>query len=171
MVTMDLQANKSVREAGFTLIEVMVVCTLIAVVSGLAIPHWAINIDDIAQDQALEFASVIKLVREESALSGKLMKIGFTHTGDGGDIRGYDFYTYDGGWTKHADDLLHQTLFSEEIGVVSNVTNGDDDSIVIDPFGLGADFTILFLGEKNRYEVGVGDAFDIRVIKRALYDR
>ncbi|NKB61622.1 MAG: prepilin-type N-terminal cleavage/methylation domain-containing protein [Gammaproteobacteria bacterium] len=157
---------------GFTLIEIMVVCVLVGIVSSLAISNLVVNDDNAARSEAIKFAEAIDLIREESTLSGKKMSIGFV--GPSADAiggafgRGYRFYIYQQGWQEYDDNFFHHTLFPDGISASLLLPPGGGDSIVIDPVGMISNFTASFLGSRYRYDIKINDELNVVVTESLL---
>ncbi len=91
-------------QAGFTLLEVMVVLVIIAVVASLA--TLSISVGDrteVARTEASRLAALMELAGEEAVLNGENLGVGFTRTG-------YGFYRLQGDqWMAMAEDAMLRT--------------------------------------------------------------
>ncbi|NKB76380.1 MAG: prepilin-type N-terminal cleavage/methylation domain-containing protein [Gammaproteobacteria bacterium] len=160
----------SLFEYGFTLVEIMVVCVLVGVISSLAISNLAMNNDNLARVEAQKFAKKIGYLREESMLSGKPMAVGFEGESRSLAVTVYRFYAYIERWKEFDDGLLSRTVIPTDIRVSWSMPSNNNERIIVDPIGLISDFEVSFSGTNKRYDIEVNEELNVLVMEKPLDD-
>jgi general secretion pathway protein H len=65
------QQSLRIRQAGFTLIEIMVVVVIVAILSSAVVPMMTKNANDILEEQADRFVALVKLAQDEAILQSR----------------------------------------------------------------------------------------------------
>lgn len=123
------------RSGGFTLLELLVVVTIIGLLAGaVLISTGTVRADRELEREARRLASLIELAREESIMQSREHAILFVPTG-------YRFYVFDyqtGRWTEPPGDaLLGAREFDKAIELEELLV--EDRSLVVDPASLRSD--------------------------------
>ena len=161
------------RSAGFTLLELLVVVTIIGVFVGAAILSTGISGDDRdIEREAFRLTSLLDLVREEALMQNRDYGVLFAESG-------YGFYLYDSlqlAWIEPgADELLSSYGLDAELGLALRI----EDRVVklapnIDTEGVATpapQVMILSTGEVTPFEATLYRDFDgLSRIVRARFD-
>lgn len=161
------------RSAGFTLLELLVVVTIIGVFVGAAILSTGISGDDRdIEREAFRLTSLLDLVREEALMQNRDYGVLFAESG-------YGFYLYDSlqlAWIEPgADELLSSYGLDAELGLALRI---EDRAVKlapdIDTEGVATpapQVMILSTGEVTPFEATLYRDFDgLSRIVRARFD-
>ena len=147
------------RSSGFTLIEIMVVVTIIGVMVAYLGISLSRDIDRLASLEAKRFHAIVDEVRDEAILTGEayLLMVDkssstFSFSGVRSDRQ-----------TNNDDGLLKQRALEKGVTVDWQVFDQFDDDeeydpkVLISPLGEITPFEVTFTGELNEYIVFIND--------------
>jgi len=149
------------RQAGFTLLEIMVVVVLIALSASLVVINLERDTDQVAELEARRFARLIEQARDESILSGRPLAVDVRP-----EARTYTFLQHRGGWAEVTDDdVFRMRRFPEYLGVDFETAGppGAEELLVIEGLGLISPFQLTLEGEDIRYRVRIDDGQNVLV--------
>lgn len=149
------------RQAGFTLLEIMVVVVLIAISATFAVINLDRNNDDIAELEARRFAQLVEHARDESILSGRPYAVQVDP-----DDRSYTFLQHGEEWTQvENDDVFRRRELPEDL-VMAFETSGDTGTeglLIIEGLGVISPFVLTVRGDTRAYRVSVDEAQNVIV--------
>lgn len=161
------------RTAGFTLLELLVVVTIVGVFVGAAVLSTGISGDDRdIEREAFRLTSLLDLVREEALMQNRDYGLLFAESG-------YGFYLYDSlqlAWREPgADELLSTHDLDDELGLALRIEDRDVNiARNIDTEETDApqpQVMILSTGEMTPFEATLYRDFDgLSRIVRAQFD-
>ncbi len=161
------------RTAGFTLLELLVVVTIVGVFVGAAVLSTGISGDDRdIEREAFRLTSLLDLVREEALMQNRDYGLLFAESG-------YGFYLYDSlqlAWIEPgADELLSTHDLDDELGLALRIEDRDVNiARNIDTEETDApqpQVMILSTGEMTPFEATLYRDFDgLSRIVRAQFD-
>lgn len=151
------------HQAGFTLLEIMVVVVLIALTVTLVSVNLDRDRDQIARNEAFRFAKLIQHIREESILTGKVYAVEVDEHN-----KTYRFMESGEEWTPVShDDLLRKRLFPEYLSIKFDALQGtsEDGPGLLIVHGLGdiSPFQLVVSGDDYLHVVKLDDAFNVIV--------
>jgi type II secretion system protein H len=148
-------------QAGFTLVEIMVVVVLIAITMTLAVLSINRNTDEVAELEAQRFARLIEHARDESILSGRAYAVQVDPV-----TRSYVFLQHQEEWTEVThDDVFRRRELPEDLSLAFE-TPGDPGSgglLVIEGLGAITAFVFTVYGDRRTYRVSVDEAQNVIV--------
>lgn len=128
-------ATRSRRSGGFTLLELLVVVTIIGLLAGaVIISTGTVRADRDIEREAQRLISLIELAREESIMQSREHAILFTPTG-------YQFYVFDyqtEQWAEPSGDALLSPRELEK-AIQLELLQIEDRDVVLDPASLESD--------------------------------
>lgn len=128
-------ATRSRRSGGFTLLELLVVVTIIGLLAGaVIISTGTVRADRDIEREAQRLISLIELAREESIMQSREHAILFTPTG-------YQFYVFDyqtEQWAEPSGDALLAPRELEK-AIQLELLQIEDRDVVLDPASLESD--------------------------------
>ncbi len=157
----------SATQLGFTLLEIMVVVVLIGLSATVIVLNLERDVDQVAEQEARRFASLLEYVRDESILTGRLYGIDIDES-----ERRYEFKRFDGEWRPvERDDVLRPRTLPEYLGIrFDSVQRGVAESLlVIGSLGEIQPFFLTISGEESDFIVNLGAMHDI-VIRRKQHE-
>lgn len=161
---------------GFTLLELLIVVLLIGITLSFAVLRVGRNFDQVAEKEALRFVALLRHVRDESVLTGKMYGIEVDEA-----ARTYQFVVENDGWKSLADDKLMRTrTIPEPLQLVVNekASKGGKDKnesrfsksvakktktkagkalIMVSPMGDISAFNLVIEGDDQHYRIGLDD--------------
>lgn len=150
---MDPVRAHNPRQAGFTLLEIMVVLILIGISTAFVVLNIDRDSDSLAELEARRFASLIEHARDESILSGRPFAVSVDPTD-----KLYAFLQYDGEWSRiEGDDIFRVRHFPADLDIAFE-TGGSPDArglLVIQGLGIMTPFVLTVGGESTRYRVTI----------------
>lgn len=154
-------------QAGFTLLEIMVVVILISLTVTLVSINLDRDLDQVARQEALRFAKLLEHVREESILTGKIYAIQVDEND-----KTYRFMESGEEWTPvKGDDLLRKRLFPEYLSVRFDALQvqeeGEAALLIVQGLGDVTPFELVVSGDDFLHVVKLDDDFNVVVDKVA----
>ncbi len=155
------------NQIGFTLLEIMVVVVLI----GLSVSVIALNlerdVDQVAEEEARRFASLLEYLRDESILTGRLYGIEIN------ELEGrYEFRRFDDEWGPvEEDDVLRPRTLPEylELRFDSGQPGAVEHLLVIESLGEIQPFFLTIGGQDFDYVVNLSNTHNI-VVQRKRHE-
>lgn len=151
------------REAGFTLLEMMVVVALIAISATFAVINLDRNNDDVAQLEARRFAQLVEHARDESILSGRPYAVQVDPV-----ARSYTFLQFGGEWTQvDNDDVFRRRELPVDLDMSFETPSdpGAGGLLVIEGLGVITPFVLTVRGDTRTYKVSVDEAQNVIVAR------
>lgn len=150
-------------QAGFTLLEIMVVVVLIAISVTFAVVSLDRDTDDIAELEARRFARLIEHARDESILSGRPYAVQIDPA-----KRSYTFLEYGEEWKQvKNDDVFRRRELPEDVDMTFETSSdhGAGGLLVIEGLGVITPFVLTVRGDTRTYEVSVDAAQNVVVTR------
>lgn len=152
-------------QAGFTLLEIMVVMVLIAISVTFVVLNLDRDTDGVAELEARRFASLVEQARDESVLSGRPYAV---HVDPA--ARSYEFLQHGEQWSPvDNDDVFRPRHFPEDLAVSFKILDGPESGglLVIEGLGEITPFMLTVQGDSRRYRVSVDDGQNVIVESEA----
>lgn len=144
--------RRHASEAGFTLIEVLVVVLIIGVMIGVAGVNLARGPEDRAREESEHLAMLLRAAREEAILQGRV----YAFAADAGGYRFLRLET-DGRLKPLADDVLRPHELPAGVAMAALSIDGADgaarDGLVFVPSGELPQFRFVLAGGRVRWSV------------------
>ena len=147
--------GKAERRAGFTLVELMVVVTIIGLMSGLVVLSLPDGRPSLSTE-AERFGARLLRAREEAVMSGRAVEVGVTP-------EGYDFTQSRGGERRPLTDGPFGPERWEPDTEVSGGAGPTPPPLVFDPTGGADPVEVVFQRGGERLRVSVDSAGEVRV--------
>jgi type II secretion system protein H len=156
-----MRETRQSPQAGFTLLEMMVVVVLIAISMTFAVISLDRDNDDVAELEARRFARLVEHARDESILSGRPFAVQVNPAD-----RSYTFLRYGGEWieVKH-DEVFRRRVLPEDLKLEFEIP-GDSDGgglLVVEGLGVITPFIFTVRGDTGLYRVSVDQAQNVVV--------
>jgi len=91
---------KTNKQVGFTLIEIMIVVTIVAILTGAAMMSFPRDTNDLLKEEADRIHALLSLSQDEAILQSRELAVGFNETG-------YTFFALDNNtWSVYDDDVF-----------------------------------------------------------------
>ncbi|AZN36046.1 type II secretion system minor pseudopilin GspH [Iodobacter ciconiae] len=155
---------KVMRQLGFTLIEILVVLSIIGIIMGLAVVRLDLSDGQRVEREASRLASLFESARDEAITSGQTI----AWSSDG---QGYQFWLQDAqnNWQSiAAHDLLNPRVL-EEVQVEGFTVNLREqrlgERLVFEPSGVNVPFSLRLRLNNSRLEL-VGDVMGRVEVRR-----
>ena len=151
-------AHSGAAQRGFTLIEIMVVITLIALSVAMAVPTFMHQTGASVQSEGRRMQQTLRLLVEEVELTGVPMRWSVTHDG-------YQFTSLDEGekWQEIQDPPFQRHIFSEQVKVSSFEATASSEAFIPADEKAKEEEKIEYLGHVFFWPGGVLDISDITI--------
>ncbi len=151
------------RNAGFTLLEILVVVLLIAITASFAVVSLNRDVDRLAQLEARRLAGLIDQLRDESVITSRTYALEILS-----DERAYRFLVSAEGWQLITDDsMMRQRVIPEPLRLSYespiDAEAGSRELVVVQANGQITPFTIIIRGEDKAYHVILDPAQNIQI--------
>ncbi len=149
------------RNAGFTLIEVLVVVALLGLIVTLLVVNIERDLDQTAELEAKRFRALIEHARDESLLSGRPYAVQFDEA-----ERSYRFLIPGEPWQVVTnDDVLRKRQLPEGIALRLDVREADAGGqlLVVDGLGSITPFVLVVSGDSKEYLVTIDAAQNVQL--------
>lgn len=161
---------RQTRQAGFTLLEIMVVVLLITLTVTLVSLNLDRDLDQVAHLEAQRFAKLVEHVREESILTGRIFAIEVDES-----KKSYRFMESGEEWEPvKGDDILRIRLFPEYLSVKFDALQGGDGDdrglLIVQSLGDVTPFQLVVYGDDYLHVVKLDDSFNVIVHQVARDD-
>lgn len=88
------------KQAGFTLIEIMIVVVIVAIITGAAVMSFPRDTSDLLKEEADRVHALLSLSQDEAILQSRELALGFNQSG-------YTFFRLDNNaWSVYDDDVF-----------------------------------------------------------------
>lgn len=158
-------SNQAIIQRGFTLLEIMVVVLLIGVSVTVIVVNLERDIDQVAEQEARRFATLVEHLRDESILTGRLHGIEIDEP-----ERRYQFLRFDKEWMPvEQDDSFRPRVIPDYLDVQLNAGQEQDGNtlVVVDALGEIQPFFVTIIGRDFEYVVNLNSRQNVEVERKA----
>lgn len=166
MINRNLQYSiRAIVQRGFTLLEIMVVVLLIGVSITVIVVNLERDIDQIAEQEARRFATLLEHLRDESILTGRLHGIEIDEP-----ERSYQFLRFDKEWLPvQQDDSFRPRVIPDYLKLQFNAGQepGGSSLVIVDALGEIQPFFLTIIGRDFEYLVNLNSNQNVEVERKA----
>ncbi|MDH3688953.1 MAG: prepilin-type N-terminal cleavage/methylation domain-containing protein [Gammaproteobacteria bacterium] len=149
--------------SGFTLLEMMVVVTLMALTVTFVVLNFNRDEDKIAELEARRFGALIEHLRDESMVTGQTFAIEVDES-----ARRYRFLTPGEEWEPiEGDDVLRPRQLPDSLSVTLKLldSGASDDLVVVEAIGEITPFELTIGSQSGGYLVSLDPAQNVKVTR------